>query len=74
MILLILTLFSYADEPKVIYKKETEIDFEAVDIEGVTKKPQGALVMENLRATFNPLVNIREHWNKEMTDSINDIQ
>ena len=73
MILLLLTSVM-ADEPNVVYKEKTEIDFEAVDIEGTTKKPTGALVMENLRATFNPLVNIREEWNKEMTDSLKQIQ
>ena len=74
MILLILSLFAKAEEPKIIYKKETEIDFEAVDIEGTTKKPRQALIMENSRAIFNPLVNIRKEWHYEMLSSVNDIQ
>ena len=74
MILLIFATLSLADEPKVVYKEKTEIDFEAVDIEGTTKKPRQALIMENSRALFNPLVNIRENWSYEMTQSINDIQ
>lgn len=74
MILLIFNLFAYAEEPKVVYKEKTEIDFEAVDIEGTTKKPRQALIMETTRAMFNPLVQIRENWSYEMTESINDIQ
>ena len=44
MILLILSITVSAEAPKIIYKEKTEIDFEAVDIEGITKKPQGSLI------------------------------
>jgi len=74
MFLLILSLTSHAEEPTVVYKKETEIDFEAVDIEGSLKKPQGTLISESDRAIFNPLIQIRTNWNVEMTRSIDDIQ
>lgn len=73
MLLLILTTLTLADE-NVVYKKKTEIDFEAVDIEGQIKKPPGALVQEKERALFNPLVHIRQSFAMEMTQSINDIQ
>ena len=43
MLFLISTLF--AEEPTVVYKKETRIDFEAVDIEGQIKKPQGVTLL-----------------------------
>ena len=74
MILLILSLFAVAEEPRVIYKEKTEIDFEAIDVEGNIKKPQQALVMESTRAIFNPLVQIRNEWNQEMIGSLEDIQ
>ena len=74
MILLILSMLTYAEEPTVIYKKETNIDFEAVDIEGQLKKPQNTLIVEKNRALFNPLVQIRTTWNLEMIRSIDDIQ
>ena len=74
MILLILSLFAIADEPKIIYKEKTEIDFEAVDIEGRNKKPMQTLITETNRAIFNPLVKIRTSWHEEMTDSLNDIE
>ena len=76
MILLFLTLTALAEdpEPTIIYKKKTEIDFEAVDVEGNLKKPQGSLISERKEIFFNPLVQIREHWSAEMTQSINDIQ
>ena len=74
MFLLILSLFAQAEEPKIIFKERTEIDFEAVDIEGRTKKPMQALITEQTRATFNPLVRIRKEWHLEMIESVDDIQ
>ncbi len=72
MLFLISTLF--AEEPTVVYKKETRIDFEAVDIEGLIKKPQGVTLLERSKAIFNPLVHIREDFLFEMEDSINQIK
>ena len=58
----------------VIYKEKTEIDFEAVDVEGQLKKPQGMITMERIKANFSPLVQLRENFSMEMTQSVNDIQ
>ena len=74
MFLLILSLFAQAEEPTVVYKEKTEIDFEALDIEGSLKKPVGVLLSERKEIIFNPLVKIREEWISEMNESINDIQ
>lgn len=74
MILLLAIANLYAESPKVIYKEKTEIDFEALDIEGTTKKPMQSLITEQSRAIFNPLVKIRKEWHQEMIDSIDDIQ
>ena len=73
MLFLILISLAIADD-NVAYKKKTEIDFEAVDIEGQIKKPPGALVNEREKAIFNPLVHIRKSWSDELTQSINEIQ
>ena len=72
--LTLLSTLLLAEEPKVVYKKRTEIDFEAVDVEGTLKKPNQALIMENDRAIFNPLVQIRNSWHVEMIGSVEDIQ
>ena len=73
MFLLILSTLTLADE-NVIYKKRTEIDFEAVDVEGQLKKPNGVFIQEKDKAYFNPLVQIRQGWSIEMIGSIKDIQ
>ena len=74
MIILILTGILFADEPTIIYKDKTEIDFEEVNIEGVNKKPQQALISETSRAIFNPLIKIRTSWGEEMEYSIDQIE
>ena len=65
---------SEAKAQDVIYKEKTEIDFEAVDVEGQLKKPQGMITMERIKANFSPLVQLRENFSMEMTQSVNDIQ
>ena len=62
------------EDPKVIYKKKTEIDFENLDIEGELVKPAGALVLERKRANFNPLIKLRQNFTTEINQSVGDIQ
>ena len=52
MILLLLMTTALAEEPTpiIVYKQETEIDFEAIDIEGQLVKPEGTLVQERQEA------------------------
>ena len=54
---------SRRSSPSVVYQEKTEIDFEAIDIEGQLKKPQGMITMERAKAQFNSLPQIREHFN-----------
>jgi|TARA_X000001388_G_scaffold40307_1_gene28374 hypothetical protein len=72
--LFMLTAMAGDDEPKVTYKKETEIDFEAIELEGQLVKPQGALLLERKRASFNPLITLRKDFDKEIGDSIMEIK
>ena len=62
------------EEPKVVYKQRTEIDFEGIDIEGQLVKPQGALVLERKTAAFNPLIQLRTDFNNEMNLSVQEIK
>lgn len=65
---------SFAQDRATEYKKRTEIDFEALDITGQMIKPQGSLIMERDRATFNPLIPLRTDFNKEIADSVREIK
>ena len=62
------------DEPKVIYKERTEIDFEGVEIAGELVRPQGSLVIERKRAKFNPLIKLRTDFDDEIDYSIDEVK
>jgi hypothetical protein len=59
---------------KIKYQERTEIDFEAVDVAGELVKPQGSLLVEHKRASFNPLIRLRTDFNDEMNQSINEVR
>ena len=61
-------------EPKVVYRDRTEIDFEAIEIEGEFVKPQGNLILERNRAVFNPLIKLRQDFSHEMQQSVKEIE
>ena len=65
-----------AEEPTpiIVYKQETEIDFEAIDIEGQLVKPEGILTTERVSATFNPLIRLRMDWDEEILQSVDEIK
>lgn len=59
---------------KVIYKTKTEIDFEGLEVAGELVKPQGALLLDRKRASFNPLIKLRTDFNEEMAQSIDQVK
>ena len=56
------------------YRQKTEIDFEGLEIEGVLQKPQGALVLDRKKASFNPLIKLRTDFNAEIDQSTNEVK
>ena len=54
MLLLILSIAFAQDneEPKVVYKEKTEIDFEGLEIEGHMLKPHGSIIRERKQANL----------------------
>ena len=62
------------EEPKVIYKSRTEIDFDGVEVDGELVKPQGALLLDRKRANFNPLIKLRKDFDDEMDKSVDEVK
>jgi len=58
----------------VRYKKKTEIDFEDVGVDGELKKPHGAYLLDKRQSTFNPLIRLKEDFNDEMIESVNQVR
>ena len=63
-----------AQEENVIYREKTEVDFEALDVEGNLKKPGNEFVMSRKDVMFNPLLPPRIDFNPEMLQSIDDVR
>ena len=75
MILLLISIFTAeAEEKNIVYSNRTEIDFEAIDIDGELVKPQGELLIERGSVRFNPLIELRLDFNEEMNRSVNSIK
>ncbi len=78
IIILLLSGTAYADEkeeePKVVYKQRTEIDFEGVEIDGELVKPQGSLVLDRRHAKFNPMIKLRTDFDDEMDKSVQEVK
>jgi hypothetical protein len=62
------------DEANVRYKKKTEIDFDDVGVDGELKKPHGAYLLDKRQSSFNPLIRLKEDFNQEMVESVNQIR
>jgi hypothetical protein len=65
---------SQEEEPKVVYKQKTEIDFEGVEVQGQLIKPQGSLILDRRSANFNPLIKLRTDFDDEMDKSVDEIK
>lgn len=61
-------------EPKVTYAAETEITFTGVEVDGEIVKPGNALISEARRAEFNPMISLREDFNLEIDQSVNQVK
>ena len=59
---------------QIIYKQRTEIDFEGIEIEGTLVRPQGALILDRRRGSFNPLIRLRADFEPELNNSVDLIR
>lgn len=62
------------DTRQIKYKERTEIDFEGVDVSGELVKPAGALLMDVKRNQFNPLIRLRQNFDVEMRQSVDEVK
>ena len=62
------------DTANVRYKKKTEIDFNDLSVDGELKKPHGAYLLDKRQSSFNPLIRLKENFNEEMVNSVNQVR
>ena len=59
---------------EVKYKERTEIDFDGLDVTGELVKPSGALLLDRRKADFNPLIKLRQNFDTEMKQSVDEVK
>ncbi len=78
LMFLVMSGMAHADdpkeEPKVVYKERTEIDFEGVEVSGELVRPQGSLILDRKRAQFNSMIKLRTDFDDLMDDSVEEIK
>ena len=79
LLLLLFSGIAYADdtkeeEPKVIYKERTEIDFEGVEVAGELVRPQGTLILDRKKAQFNSMIKLRTDFDNEIDKSVDEVK
>lgn len=62
-----------ATEDDVVYKKETEYDFEGDDVEGALVKPDEANITGEQHGKTSSLIQIRADFIEEMVKSVEDL-
>ena len=65
---------SQDNNSNVRYKQRTEIDFEDVNVEGALKVPHGSYLLEKRQSRFNPLIRLKENFNQEILDSVQQVR
>ena len=62
------------NQPEETYQRRTVIDFGEIDVNGQLVKPDITPITVAQRPAFNPLIQLRSDFNKEMNASVNDIR
>jgi hypothetical protein len=62
------------DGETVCYRAATEIDGEAVDVKGELDGPHISANWEPVHKGFNPMIELRTHFNTEIAQSVEQIR
>ena len=62
------------DGVRIVYERETVIDFESMDVSGELVRPEGSMILDRRRAAFNPLIRLRTDFNEEMAESVDEVK
>lgn len=68
--LLVLTTSSTVFAKKVTYRKTQDVNFDAVDVDGAVRTPDGAYLVQKRGIDFNPLYKVRKNFDDNIKDSV----
>lgn len=60
-------------QPKVVYEKKTEINFEDDTIDGDLKRPDGEYVEARRKVSHSNLIRIREDWREKVMQASGEL-
>lgn len=55
---------------KVKYRKSQEVNFDAVDVDGVARNPDGAYLSQKRNIDFMPLYKVRKNFDDNIKESV----
>ena len=55
---------------KTVYRKTQEVSFDATDIDGVVRSPDGAYLLQKRGVKFMPLYKVQKHFDGEIKNSV----
>ena len=68
----VLTLFSTSTvwAKKIEYRKTQDVNFDAVDVDGQVRNPDGAYVVQKRVIDFMPLYKVRRNFDENIKESV----
>ena len=60
------------EDDKVIYEKETRVDFNDGNIDGDLRRPDGDVVRSRRKSEFKSMIQQRRDFNEELKESVDE--
>jgi hypothetical protein len=59
---------------KVTYRKTQDVDFNAIDVDGVARNPDGSYLVQKRGIDFIPLYKVRKNFDDNIKESVEYVQ
>ena len=70
LVLAIVTMSSTVFAKKVQYRKTQDVNFEASEVDGAIRSPDGAYLVQKRGIDFNPLYKVRKNFDENIKESV----
>lgn len=65
-----MTISSTVLAKKVQFRKTQDVNFDAVDVDGAVRSPDGAYLVQKRGIDFNPLYKVRKNFDDNIKESV----
>lgn len=70
LMLAVLTTSSTVFAKKVQYRKTQDVNFDAIDVDGAVRNPDGAYLVQKRGIDFQPLYKVRKNFDDNIKESV----